>query len=60
MDFYGVAELDFVNDSRDNTPKLMEINPRFWGSLQGAISEGVDFPFLLHKLFEDGNIDKKN
>lgn len=59
MDFYGIAELDFVNDSRDNTPKLMEINPRFWGSLQGAISAGVDFPFLLHKLFEDGDIDKK-
>jgi predicted ATP-grasp superfamily ATP-dependent carboligase len=59
MDFYGIAELDFVNDSRDNSPKLMEINPRFWGSLQGAISAGVDFPFLLHKLFEDGDINKK-
>ena len=60
MNFYGVAELDFVNDPRTNTPKLLEINPRFWGSLQGAISAGVDFPFLLYRLFEEGDIDKNN
>lgn len=38
----------------------MEINPRFWGSLQGAISAGVDFPFLLYKLFQEGDLDKDN
>ena len=27
----------------------MEINPRFWGSLQLAISAGVDFPVLYHQ-----------
>jgi predicted ATP-grasp superfamily ATP-dependent carboligase len=37
INFSGVAEVEFVIDIRDNTPKLMEINPRFWGSLQGAI-----------------------
>jgi len=57
---YGVAEVEFVIDTRDNTPKLMEINPRFWGSLQGAISAGIDFPFLLYKLFHEGDIDKDN
>jgi hypothetical protein len=41
-------------------PKLMEINPRFWGSLQGAISAGMDFPFLVYKLFQEGDIDKEN
>ncbi len=29
------------------TPYLMEINGRFWGSLQLAIDAGVDFPQLL-------------
>ena len=29
----------------------MEINPRFWGSLQLAISSGVDFPAQLYFLF---------
>ncbi len=60
INFSGVAEVEFVIDLRDNTPKLMEINPRFWGSLQGAISAGVDFPFLLYKLFQEGDLDKDN
>jgi len=60
INFSGVAEVEFVIDLRDNTPKLMEINPRFWGSLQGAISAGVDFPFLLYKLFQEGDLDKYN
>jgi predicted ATP-grasp superfamily ATP-dependent carboligase len=58
INFYGVAEIEFVIDQRDNTPKLMEINPRLWGSLQGAINAGVDFPFLLYTLFRDGDIDQ--
>lgn len=34
--------------SDDGTGYLMEINPRFWGSLQLAIDSGVDFPWLLY------------
>jgi predicted ATP-grasp superfamily ATP-dependent carboligase len=34
----------------DGTPYLMEINTRFWGSLQLAIDAGVDFPYLLYQL----------
>lgn len=53
----GVTELDFVIDERDGKPKLLEINPRFWGSVQCAISAGVDFPFLLHEIATDNSID---
>ncbi len=60
INFTGVAEVEFVIDQRNNTPKLMEINPRFWGSLQGAISAGVDFPYLLYMLFQEGDIDNNN
>ena len=56
--FYGVAEVEFVIDNRDNTPKLMEINPRFWGSLQGAVNAGVDFPALLYELFQEGTVER--
>ncbi len=59
INYYGIAEVEFVIDKRDNAPKLMEINPRFWGSLQGAISAGVDFPALLFDLFQEGTVDKK-
>jgi predicted ATP-grasp superfamily ATP-dependent carboligase len=58
INFQGIAEVEFVIDSRDNTPKLMEVNPRFWGSTQAAINAGVDFPYLLHRMLEDGDIEK--
>jgi predicted ATP-grasp superfamily ATP-dependent carboligase len=60
INYTGVAEVEFIIDERDNTPKLMEINPRFWGSLQGAISAGMDLPFHLYKLFKEGDIDTQN
>jgi predicted ATP-grasp superfamily ATP-dependent carboligase len=43
----GVAMIEFKLDERTGTPYLMEINGRFWGSLQLAIDAGVDFPNLL-------------
>ncbi len=46
----GVGMVEFKVDKRDNRPKLMEVNARFWGSLQLAISAGVDFPYLLYKM----------
>ena len=42
-----MAEYKF--DKRNNRPVLLEINPRFWGSIQLAISAGVNFPVLYHK-----------
>ena len=56
LDWHGVAEVEFRLDSRDDIPKLMEINPRFWGSLSVAIKAGVDFPYLLYHMTMDGDI----
>ncbi len=50
LDWHGVAMVEFKVDPRDNEPKLMELNPRFWGSLALAIHAGVDFPFLLYRM----------
>ena len=47
LGWHGVAMVEFKRDERDGVPKLMEINGRFWGSLQLAIDAGVDFPALL-------------
>jgi predicted ATP-grasp superfamily ATP-dependent carboligase len=43
----GVAMVEYKVDAATGTPHLMEINGRFWGSLQLAIDAGVDFPALL-------------
>ncbi len=42
----GVAMVEWKVDPVSNVPYLMEINPRFWGSLELAVRAGVDFPLL--------------
>lgn len=59
LNWYGVAMVEFKWDNRDNLPKLMEINARFWGSLQLAVSAGIDFPYLLY-LMATGHQLKKS
>jgi len=58
LNWYGVAEVEFMVDPRDGRAKFMEVNPRFWGSLQAAILAGVDFPWLLYRLALDGDVDE--
>ena len=47
MGWWGVAMVEFRLDEGDGELALMEVNGRFWGSLQLAIDSGVDFPELL-------------
>jgi len=58
LKWFGVAMVEFKIDPRDNKPKLMEINPRFWGSISLPIFAGIDFPYLLYKLVMEGNIER--
>lgn len=44
--WHGVAMVEF-RISPEGKPYLMEVNTRFWGSLQLSIDAGVDFPYLL-------------
>jgi predicted ATP-grasp superfamily ATP-dependent carboligase len=50
LGWHGVAMLEYKRDARTNRPYLMELNGRFWGSLQLAIDAGVDFPVLAYQL----------
>lgn len=56
MKWIGLAMVEFRIDKRDGLPRLMEINPRFWGSLQLSILAGADFPYILYKLMSGGSI----
>jgi predicted ATP-grasp superfamily ATP-dependent carboligase len=53
LGWHGVAMVEFKIDERTGVPHLMEINGRFWGSLQLAIDAGVDFPSILVDLALD-------
>lgn len=57
LQWTGIAHVEFKIDPRDGRPKLLEVNPRFWGSLQLAIESGIDFPFLLFKLAMEDDIE---
>jgi predicted ATP-grasp superfamily ATP-dependent carboligase len=59
LEWHGVAMVEFKRDSRDGRPRLMEINGRFWGSLQLAIDAGVDFPQLLVHGVESGEFEPR-
>ena len=45
--WHGVAMVEFKVDAATQRPLLMEINGRFWGSLQLAVDAGVNFPLHL-------------
>jgi len=45
-----------VNESIDEI-SLIEINGRFWGSLQLAINAGIDFPYLLFRIMSDEDVE---
>ncbi len=47
LKWHGPAMVEFKYDTAADTYYLMEINGRFWGSLQLAVKAGVDFPSLL-------------
>lgn len=47
--WHGVAMVEF-RVSPEGEAYLMEVNTRFWGSLQLAIDSGVNFPALLWRI----------
>lgn len=49
IDYYGIAEVEFLHDTRDNEYKLIEINPRIWGWHLLAIANGVKLPLYEYQ-----------
>jgi predicted ATP-grasp superfamily ATP-dependent carboligase len=50
LGWHGVAMLEYKQDSRTGDAVLMEVNGRFWGSLQLPVDAGVDFPYYTYQL----------
>lgn len=57
LKWHGICQADFIIDRKTNMPYLIDINPRFWGSLAQGIASGVDFPYLLFKIAIDGDVE---
>lgn len=50
LKWHGVAMVEFKKDVKDDLYKLIQMNPKFWGSLGLSIATGVDFPYLLMQM----------
>jgi predicted ATP-grasp superfamily ATP-dependent carboligase len=59
LSWHGVAMVEFKLKP-DGTPVFVEVNPLFWGSLALSFYSGVDFPALLARMVEDGDIEVQN
>jgi predicted ATP-grasp superfamily ATP-dependent carboligase len=57
LNWHGVCQADFLVEKKTGIPYLIDINPRFWGSLIQGIASGVDFPYLVYKIAIDGDVD---
>jgi len=48
----GPAQLEFIFDKKTKKYKLIEVNPRFWGTMGLSIKAGVNFPkYILEAGF---------
>jgi len=54
--WHGVAMVEFRKQA-GSPPVFMEVNGRFWHSLPLACYAGVDFPSLLARMAEEGDIE---
>ncbi len=53
----GFCDMDWIDDPRDNKPKLMEINARFPDTIEMGISAGIDYPILMYKLAHNEKVE---
>jgi protein-tyrosine-phosphatase/predicted ATP-grasp superfamily ATP-dependent carboligase len=56
INYTGVLMIEFKKSS--GIYYFMEINPRFWGSLELSINSNINFPLDLLNLFKNDNIQK--
>lgn len=50
LKWHGCANTHFIVDERDNIPKMIEINPRIWATIESSVNAGVNFPYMLYKM----------
>jgi len=53
--WHGPSQVEFLVDA-EGRAFLIEVNGRFWGTLDLAIAAGIDFPSLTCRLAADGDV----
>lgn len=60
LNWNGVAHIDMRYDNRTGEVFAIEMNPRYWGSLEASTRAGVNFPLLWSKISLGEPIAKLN
>lgn len=50
LNWTGVAMVEFKRANIDGSLKLMEINPKFWGSYELSFTSGINFAYLYYLI----------
>lgn len=56
LGYTGVCEIEWLRDSRDGIPKLIEINARTWLWVGLAAKCGVDYPNMIYDYLNEGKL----
>ncbi len=56
LNWHGVGMAEFKRDG-NGEPKLIEVNPKFWGTTEASISAGMNFPHMLYRMAKEGDIE---
>jgi D-aspartate ligase len=48
LGYTGLAEIEFMYDTKDTRFELIEVNPRLWGWHSLSAYAGVDLPYLAY------------
>lgn len=60
FDWHGVCQADYIVERESGIPYMVDLNPRFWGSLLQGIAAGVDFPYMYYRIAIDGDVEPSN
>ena len=60
MNGHGVAMVEFKKDLNDGKFKLMEVNPKFWGSFELSYKSGINFAYLYYLVAMGQQVHESN
>jgi len=58
LNWTGIAHIDLRYDNDSKSFKVIEVNGRFWGSMDGALAAGYNFPYLYCLLAKGVSIKR--
>ncbi len=59
INWHGPCQIEYIYDERIKEFKLIEINPKLWGTLPLSIESGINFPYLIALYLNGSKLPKK-